>query len=133
MKPPVLLCYNLTDEQGRKITLLAMRLMIRIRTVRPEEYGQPLAVLCGMEPPTDTPAPAEHFADAMLVLGHFPPELLNRFLYGFRQEHIPAVGLKAILTDSNMYWDSQTLHSQLAEEHAALTNGGRPAHEPPES
>jgi hypothetical protein len=134
MKPPMLLCYNLTDEQRRKITLLAMRLMIRVRAVKPKEYGQSLASLCAMEPPTDdVPTSTEPFAEPMLVLAHFPGELINHFLSGFRQEHIPPVGLKAMLTDTNMHWDSQTLYDQLAEEHAAMANGGKPAHKPTES
>ncbi len=134
MKPPMLLCYNLTDEQRRKSTLLAMRLMIRVRAVKPEAYGQSLASLCGMEPPTDdAPTAAELFTDPMLVLAHFPGELVNHFLSGFRQEHIPPVGLKAMLTDTNMHWDSHTLYAQLAEEHAAMANGGQPAPKPAES
>jgi hypothetical protein len=133
MKPPVLLCYNLMGEQRRKITLLAMRLMIRIREVKPVEYGQSLASLCGIEPLADNSTAAEPFTEPMLVLAHFSGELVNHLLSGFRQEHIPPVALKAMLTDTNLRWDSQTLYDQLAEEHAAMANGGQPAHEPTES
>lgn len=128
MKPPVLLCYNLTETQTRKVNLLAMRLTIRIRIVNPEEYGETLAALCGMEPVTQAPPPADTFTDPMLVLGHFTHDLLNRFLYGFRQSGIPQVGLKAMLTDTNMHWNSATLHDQLAEEHAAMAGGNPPVH-----
>ncbi|MDD3214680.1 MAG: DUF3783 domain-containing protein [Eubacteriales bacterium] len=128
MKPPVLLCYNLSETQSRKIRLLAMKLMVRIRVVNPEEFGETLAALCGMEPVAQAPAPEDRFTDQMLVLGHFTHDLLNRFLYGFRQTGIPQVALKAMLTDTNMHWNSATLHSQLAEEHAAMTNGEPPVH-----
>jgi hypothetical protein len=65
------------------------------------------------------------------VLAHFPPELLNRFLYGFRKDGIPPVSLKAILTDTNQSWDSEALHAQIAEEHRALENGQPPVHDVP--
>jgi hypothetical protein len=130
MKPPVLLCYNLGTEQGRKIMLLAMRLKIRVRPVKPEEYGQTLAALCGLEPEAPAPADAAPFADPMLVLANFSPELINHFLYGFKQDHIVPVGLKAILTETNQSWHSAALHSQLAEEHAAMAQGKPPVHEP---
>jgi len=129
MKPPVLLCYNLQGEKRRKIRLLAMRLTIRVRNVEPEEYGQTLAALCGLEPVSPAPGPAQPFADEMLVLAHFPAELLNRFLYGFRKDDIPPVELKAILTDSNMRWTSATLREQLKEEHEALKNQQAPVHQ----
>ena len=130
MKPPVLLCYNLQGDRSQKIKGLAMRLKVRVRAVAPEEYAQPLAALCGMEPAAQTPAPAEPFTDEMLVLAHFTPELLNRFLYSFRSAGLPPVALKAMLTETNMRWDSATLHQQLAEEHEAMKNGQTPVHEP---
>ena len=130
MKPPVLLCYNLADEQSRKIRLLAMRLKLRVQAVAPEEYGQTLAALCGLAPAEPAPPPAEPFMDEMLVLANFTPEMLNRFLYGFRKDGLAPVALKAMLTETNMRWSSVTLHDQLKEEHEAIQNGQTPVHEP---
>jgi len=130
MKPPVLLCYNLHAEKAGKIRLLAMRLMIRLRPVNSEEYGQTLASLCGYEPLVDPMPSSETFSDEMLVLGNFSTELINQFLIGFRQAMIPSVNLKAILTETNMVWNSVTLHNQLVEEHDALSNGRAPQQTP---
>jgi len=128
MKPPVLLCYNLPNEKSRKIKLLSMRMTIRVRTVAPEEYGQTLAALCGMEPMNPEAEPAAPFADELLVLAHFPQELITRFLYSFRKDGIEPVALKAVLTESNSTWNSAFLHDQLLLEHTALAEGKPPAH-----
>jgi hypothetical protein len=130
MKPPVLLSYNLQGERANQIRLTAMRLTVRFRPVAPEEYGQPLAALCGMEPPAETPPPAEAFTDEMLVLAHFSTDLLNRFLYAFRKDGVPPLALKAMLTETNMRWSSATLHAQLKEEHEALISARPPVHTP---
>ena len=137
MKPPLLLCYNLSGEKSKKIQLLAMMLKIRTQVVHKEEYHQTLAVLCGYEPSAVTllatePAQmpdSETFEDEMLVLSGFPNELLSQFLSGFRQGKIPPVTLKAILTETNRQWDSIALHTQLAAEHEAMSKGLPPEHE----
>lgn len=132
MKPPVLLCYNLPDEKSRKIRLLCMKLTIRVRPVQPEEYGQTLAALCGMEPINPAANPeAPPFADELLVLAHFPSELISRFLHGFKTDGIASVALKAVLTETNAEWTSVFLHDQLLEEHNALAEGKPPVHPEP--
>lgn len=130
MKPPVLLCYNLQGDQATKIKLLAMRLGVRIRAVSAQELGEPLVALCGWEPLTAAPPAAEPFTDAMLVLANFPQATLNAFLAGFREHKIPAVPLKAILTESNARWDSIALHRELGEEHRAMAAMQKPVHAP---
>jgi len=136
MKPPFLLCYNLTEERARQIRLLAMRLKIRMQIVPREDFALKLAVVCGYEPKSDAePSPdcetadSALFTDEMLVLGNFPNELLSQFLFGFRQAKMAPVALKAILTETNMQWDSVTLHEQISAEHIALAKGMPPTHE----
>ena len=50
MKQPILLCYNLEGERLNRIRLAAMRLKIRVRPVKKEEYGKALGALCGLFP-----------------------------------------------------------------------------------
>lgn len=129
MKPPVLLCYHLGEEHRGPVRMLAMRLKIRVREVDAAEYGQTLAALCGLEPLSPTPEAVIPFDDEMLVLAHFTTEMINQFLYGFKQAKIPPVKLKAVLTETNMHWNAVTLYEQLKAEHEALANGQPPAHE----
>lgn len=127
MKPPVLLCYNLKEDKASKIKQLAMRLRIRIRVVSAMEFHQPLAVLCGYAQPLELPPVPEPFTTEMLVLANFTQPMLTDFLNGFRHGAIPAVTLKAMLTETNQQWDSVTLHHELSQEHAALA-ASRQAH-----
>ena len=131
MKQPVLLTYNLHGEKSSQIKLLCMKLLIRLRPVKTEEYGQALIVLCGTEQSAanaflaDVPA----FSDEMLVLANFSSAQISEFLAGFRAAKIAPVALKAVLTETNQHWDAATLHQQLVEEHEALAKGMPPAHD----
>ena len=133
MGQPVLLCYHIEGEKFKKLRLAAMRFKIRVRPVRPEEYGQTLAALCAMEPPSDRPAPTRTFEEEMLVMADFPPGVTMPFLQSFRRLGIPPIALKAVLTPTNSAWDSLRLHDELSSERAALAQGSRPAHETPSS
>ena len=128
MKQAVLLCYNLAPEKAQKIRLAAMRLKIRVRPVAKEEYGQTLAALCGMEETTDAAYGGAGFEDEMLVMANFPAAMMNTFLGLFRRMGIAPVALKAILTPTNVQWDSEKLHAEIASEHEAMMKGNGAAH-----
>ena len=128
MKQAVLLCYNLAPEKAQKIRLAAMRLKIRVRPVAKEEYGQTLAALCGMVETTDAAYGGAGFEDEMLVMANFPAAMMNTFLGLFRRMGIAPVALKAILTPTNVQWDSEKLHAEIASEHEAMMKGNGAAH-----
>ena len=130
MKPPVLLSYNQTPEHAAKVRLLAMRLRVRLRTVTPEEYTQPLGVLAGLDPTEVHPAPEAPFTEPLLVFVNLSSVMLNQFLSGLRQAGLPSGMLKAVLTETNRSWDSLYLYSQLSEERDALANQQPPVHNP---
>ncbi|MDD3335874.1 MAG: DUF3783 domain-containing protein [Eubacteriales bacterium] len=128
MKPPVLLCYNLTGDKAAKIKFTAMRFAIRIRVVKPEEYTQTLAALCGLEEPNDQFYSEAGFEDEMLVMAHFPDALTSQFLQAFHKAKVAPVLLKAILTDTNADWNSLQLHQELSAEREAILNQSQPLH-----
>ena len=128
MKQPVLLVYNLSGERAKAVALSAMRLKIRVRRVEPDEYGLPLAALCGLE---ETPAQAPQaapFADEMLVMALFPAGMMNVFLQAMRRAGIAPVSLKAVLTPTNAAWNSARLHEELCREREAFAAGAQAAH-----
>ena len=116
---PVLLVYNLRGERAAKVSMLAMIHSIRVRAVRPEEYGQSLGALCGL-PDAAPPAEADPFDEEMLVMAFFTDELANRFLQALRRSLTPSVRLKAMLTDTNRSWSSPTLRGELLREAEAF-------------
>ena len=119
---PTLLLYNLDNEKGNRLRMLAMRLRIRIQNVAPEEYGETLAALTGRAERAGVPCETP-FSGEMLVFADFDNGLLNRFLTESRKAHIPAVALKAVLTPTNMSWTSVQLHEEIGKEHEALRQG----------
>ena len=126
---PMLLMYNLDNEKGVRLRMICLKLKIRARPVKPEEYGQPVGALAGAIPPVPSPEPAEGFHGEMLVFVNFSEVLLNRYLAELRAARLPGVALKAVLTPSNMHWTSGTLYEELGKEHEAMRYH-RPAHKP---
>lgn len=126
---PMLLMYNLENEKGVRLRMICLKLKIRARGVKPEEYGQPVGALAGALPPTSSPAPAEGFSGEMLVFANFSEALLNRYLAELRAARMPGVALKAVLTPTNMHWNSAQLFEELGKEHEAMRYH-RPAHKP---
>lgn len=128
MKQPILLCYNLEGERLNRIRLAAMRLKIRIRPVKKEEYGKALGALCGLFPLEEEAGAPGGFDDEMLVMANFPAGMMNLLLQTMRRTGVAPVALKAVLMPTNAAWDSVRLHEEIAAEHAALSGGTGPVH-----
>ena len=118
MKPTVLL-YNLEDEKGSKIRVACMYHKLKLRPVQPEEYGQTLEALLGLVPAAEPAPEAAPIADEMLVFCGLNGAQLNAFLQTLRSQKL-GVALKAVLTETNRKWNSNALHAELLEEHAAM-------------
>ena len=54
--------------------------------------------------------------------------MVNAFLSLLRASRLPAVPLKAVLTETNQGWNSLELHEELQKEREALQSG-KPLHE----
>ena len=121
MAEPLLLCYNLEPLTASRMKALCQRQRIRCREVAPGEYALPIGALAGI--PVTRPAanaPGDGFGDAMLVMCHMLSDQLNAFLQGMRDDGLPRIPLKAVLTPANVAWDSVQLHDELAREHEAV-------------
>lgn len=123
MNAPLVLLYNLDNRNGSRLRLICLKLHIRVRTVAPAELAEPVGALAGLMEPTGAPAEGAPFADEMMVMVHFGGKLLNQFLQEIRAAHLPGVGLKAVLTPTNMEWSSVRLHDELRREHEAMRYG----------
>ncbi len=117
---PMILCYNIQPEKLGRMRVLCLRLGIRVRVAQPEEFALPIGVLAGVMDPPQNLESAEPFDDEMLVMAHFKPGMLDAFLEGFRQNRIPSVALKAMVTQTNATWPAHLLHQAIAEEHAQM-------------
>ena len=105
---PVILFYNLENSKGRTLKMLCLRLKIKIRIITKEQYNQTLGALAGID--------GFPLKDEMLVFKGFDNALLDRFLVEFKKLHLTRIGLKAVLTEHNINWDSIALHEELLAE-----------------
>ena len=55
-------------------------------------------------------------AEGPTRLNAFDNALLDRFLVEFKKLHLTRIGLKAVLTEHNINWDSIALHEELLAE-----------------
>ena len=115
---PVILFYYLENSKGRTLKMLCLRLKIKIRIITKEQYNQTLGDLAGIDGITmnEEVYTCEGFIDEMLVFKGFDNALLDRFLVEFIKLHLTRIGLKAVLTEHNINWDSIALHEELLAE-----------------
>ena len=117
---PMVLCYNIRPEKLGRLRVLALRLGIGVRVVEADKFALPVGALAGVLEPPETVETAEPFSDEMLVMAHFRPGMLDAFLNGFRQNRIPSVKLKAMLTETNAAWSAARLHREILAEHEQM-------------
>lgn len=117
MPKPLLIAYNLKGERQGRIRLLASRFGIRYRAVPPGMQDLPLHRL--LEEALPEPSGEQEtapFTDELMVMAYLPGHLAGKFLDAFRQQRIPSVRLKAMLTETNSQWTGTQLHEELRQE-----------------
>ena len=127
MAEPLILAYNLEPMTEGGLAGLCYRQGIHFRAVKRDEYALPIGALAGIPvangKKADDPAA---FTDEMLVMCHMLSDQLDAFLLGIRELGIPRIALKAVLTPTNVTWNSVQLHDELAREHAAMKRHSQP-------
>ena len=90
---------------------------IRVLTVAPHQLRQPIGALLGLpgfgEAPDPLPAALE---EEMLVMFALRQGMLEGILGFFRRVCPPSVGLKAMVTPTNIHWSSLELYEALRQE-----------------
>ena len=98
------------------------RQKVNVLIVSPPEFLHPLGYLFelpGFQPSTQFNL-GKNFSDEMMVLNNFSSEQMDAFLAFFREEAIPSVSLKAMLTPVTQHWSSIQLHDELTKEHKMM-------------
>lgn len=121
MAQPILLAYNISPPSAATLAALCERQGIRYRPVTALEYGVPIGALAGIPVGKQgESAPAEGFAEPMLVMCHMLAPQLDAFLSALRGSGLPPIPLKAVLTPFNVAWPARQLRDELAREHEAM-------------
>lgn len=119
----MVLSYNFPAKHLAKLRMAAMKLSVKVRPVEKREYLQSLGSFTGQLGSFDSVYDGDGFQDPMLVLCGFSQPMVNAFLSLLKTSRLPAVSLKAVLTETNQGWNSLELHEELKKEHKALQSG----------
>lgn len=126
MKPTVLL-YNFNDTgRNRNITRALLPLNFRIRKVDKENYNQPIGYIAGVKgiDSVKNQYEGEELEDEMLVMAGMTSSQIDSLIMAFRKNGIPKVNCKAVLTETNQYWNAVDLYKELRLEHETMSNKG---------
>ena len=124
----LILAYNFPAKHLSKLRMAAMKLGVNVRPVEKREYLQSLGSFTGALGTFESVYDGENFPELMLVLCGFSQPMVNAFLTLLNATRLPAIPLKAVLTETNQGWNSLELHDELLKEHEALKKG-KPLHE----
>lgn len=132
----VLLYHFQGTEEAKKLKPVLLRMGIRARVVESAEYGKPLGVLAGVKGFEEEAERSESiagdgigavqedvpmdFPELMLVMCGFSGRRVDELLMQMRKGGVPRIDLKAMLTPTNMYWNSRQLYEELKREHAEM-------------
>ena len=123
MSETQILLYNFkAEDRLRQIRRYLNRHKVSVRMVQQPEYLESLGFL--FEIPGFSKNPVfnlgKNFHEEMMVLKDFSNEQLDEFLTFFKENNLPPVNLKAMLTPVTVHWDSVKLHEELMKEHAVM-------------
>lgn len=109
-------------DRERKLKLILVKLGIRMKLVKKEEYLEPLAYLAKLK---ESEAGGEVYegellGDEMMVLVGFSSGRIDTLLSEIRKAKLDRINLKAVLTDYNKGWNSIQLCDELKKEHEAM-------------
>ena len=120
---PQVLLYNLKqDIRTQKLRQYLNTMGAEFRTVTAAEYLHPLGFLFGLPDFEKNPQfnLGGNFSEEMMVLYNFSSEQLDSLLAFFRENKLPSVPLKAVLTPINQHWSSLALYQELVKEREAM-------------
>ena len=116
------LLYNIPEEKSRKLRMLMVRMGMRFRIVDPADYDKPVGLLAGIKDAVleNPEAEVQMFQDEMMIMRGFSSSRLDMFLQGMRKAGIERIDYKAIVTPTNMRWNSWQLYLEIKEEHEEM-------------
>ena len=116
------LLYNFSGTPaGQKLKPILLKLRLKVRIVKPEEYLKPIGHLAGLKtvPGNELHYDGAPLPEPMLLMKGFSEPLLDTFLMALRKQKL-VIPLTAVLTEQNAAWDSITLYNELKKEHELM-------------
>lgn len=131
----MILTFELGKESGRAVNQVCRQLGMEKKRILPGDYIHPLGYLAELEGfPAgvekgagqagnvlkDAEQEAEELHGEMLVFSGINSQRLDAFLTAYRNTGAESIGLKAILTPHNVWWDAGQLYQELLREHTEM-------------
>lgn len=114
-----ILLFGVKTEKTEAIRGIAQKIGVDVTSVNRRDYGQKIGTLAGISgfrkdgKPYDGP----DFAMEMLVFSGMIPTQVDAFLAEYKENGLPPVALKAIVTPHNVSWTADALFRELMKEH----------------
>ncbi len=107
--------YNVEREKEKQIRILCRELGTDVRKIRPEQTGETIGALMGLDI-KKTIGKDEKISEEIMILSGFSGDKLDVFLKGYRNKNIEPVKLKAVVTGHNISWTVGYLYKELKKE-----------------
>lgn len=121
MKKTVLL-YNFGKTRLQLVRKSLAPLGCNVKNILKKDYAQPIGYLVGAEEilPCKEKYSGTGFTDEMLVMYGFGSEMIDVLIAALKNGGVGKVELKAVVTQSNINWDSVALYNEIKREHNAM-------------
>ncbi|MGB4658833.1 MAG: DUF3783 domain-containing protein [Mobilitalea sp.] len=122
MKATVLL-FNINEKvRLRTIASTLLPLGFQVKKVNREDYLQSIGYLAGSKSINSIEGiyDGSELEDEMIVMAGMGSHDIDRLIMAFRKAKLTPVNYKAMLTETNQYWDVLQLYKELEKEHEAM-------------
>lgn len=111
----VVLLYNFEKSRLQAVRKSLLPLKVDVKTVSKKDFNQPVGYLVGIDGilPVKEKISSESFTDEMLVMYGFGSEMIDVLIAALKKGGVGKIDLKAVITPSNVYWDSVTLYKAI--------------------
>lgn len=125
MKETVLLFNISLREKRLKIGKALLPLNIAVKAVESKDYNQSIGYLAGNKemPETKEAYDGGELEGEMVLMAGLSGAKLDKVLEALRKAGVPKTCLKAVLTDTNRFWEAPRLYEELKKEHDIMSGG----------
>lgn len=119
---PTILLYSVPLQLHRQLDLIGQKVGFSCKKIAKKRFLQPIGCHVGMPGFEQTAEWYEgnDLPDPVILFHGFSDGLLNRFLSACKQDAIPQISYRAVVTEHNIHWNVLDLYHELAQEHESL-------------
>lgn len=117
-----ILLFRVGTDKQKKIKEVAEKMGIQVLLVPLKYYDEEIGALAGVMRMKirGRKYTGPEFPSEMMVFSGIDSDELDGFLKSYRDNKIEPIGLKAVLTPSNVQWTPKYLQEELLKEHMAF-------------